>query len=74
MSDTYLQNLLTQLEEVRAARSSILKQGQSYSIQGSHSTTSATLKELESEERRLLRLIVRRLRGGGRRHTYPEII
>lgn len=54
-----LATLREELAAVRAARLNVLKNGQSYQIAGSHTSTNATLAELAAEEKRINDKILR---------------
>ncbi len=64
-----LQELVTRYDEVIAAKSAFMKNGQSYSIHGSHSVTMGTQRDFDREEARLREQIL--IRSGRRaRHVY----
>ena len=66
-----IKELVAQLERVQASKANLLENGVMYSVQGSHSSTSETLANLNREEARIRGRILRRC-GAKSRHTYAN--
>ncbi len=60
------------LEEAEAAKRNLVANGQAYQIQGSHSRTSASFKELTRQENSIKKQILR-ARGVNKRYNYSGI-
>lgn len=67
-----INSLREALREVEQAKRELVANGQNYSIQGSHSKTSATLVELQAQERDIKRQILR-ARGVTKKHNYAGV-
>lgn len=61
-----------QLTEVREAKRDLINNGQSVSLQGSHSYTKVRLAELNQEESRLIRLIAAACGMSSRKSEVPR--
>lgn len=69
---SYIDQLKTEIQAVREARQDLLANGQTVSIQGSHSYTKVRLAELNAEEARLTRLLAAALGCATRKSEVPR--
>ncbi len=67
-----IRDLQAALAEVKQAKRELVANGQAYSIQGSHSRTSASMSELSKQERQITKSILR-ARGVTATHNYAGV-